>query len=147
MALNKKPVKVVFIILCTSATILMTSWCIYKYLLDRDVTIVTYKRLHESIDDIYPSISLWFYQPYIENNFQRFGTISVNSTSYVNFLKGDFWSKEFIGIDYDDVTLNFKDYFLSYEIFENFDRPRKYTFDEKQIESWHYRRWAMVSIS
>ena len=136
MAPTKKPVKVVFIIFCTSATILMTSWCIYKYLLDRDVTIVTYKRLHESIDDIYPSISLCFYQPYVENHFQRYGIHSVvNSTSYINFLKGDFWSKEFIGIDYNNVTLNFKDYFLSYDIFENFDRPRKYTFDEKQIEN------------
>ena len=134
MASNKNPLKIVFIIVCSSATLFLTTWCIYKYHLDLDVTIVSYKRLHESIDDIYPSISLCFYQPYVENHFQRYGIHSVNSTSYINFLKGDFWSKEFIGIDYDNVTLNFKDYFLSYDIFENFDRPRRYTFDAKQIE-------------
>ena len=55
MTLINKPIKAVFIMLCTSATILMTSWCIYKYLLDRDITVVTYKRLHESKDNIYPS--------------------------------------------------------------------------------------------
>ena len=114
MASNKKPVKAVFIVLCISATILMTSWCIYKYLLDRDVTVVRYKRLHESKNDIYPSISLCFYEPYIENKFQRYGNNTVNASGYMNFLKGVSWSKEFMGVDYHNVTLDFKDYFLGY---------------------------------
>ena len=50
-------------------------------------------------------------------------------------MKGNLWSEEFIGIDYDNVTLNFNDYFLSYEIFENFESAKMYTFDEKHVEN------------
>ena len=96
---------------------------------------MTYKRLHENENDIYPSTSLCFYQPYIEKNFQRYGNNSVNATSYISFLKGGLWSEEFLNVDYDDVTLNFKDYLLGYEVYaKNFGTPRRYTFNEKQIE-------------
>ena len=135
MAFLKKLIFLLFVVFCTSATVILSSWCIYVYYLDLDMTIVTYKRLHQSKEAIYPSISFCLYQPYIKNNFQQYGDNTANATSYRNFLTGAFWSKEFIGIDYDDVTLNIGDYFLGYSIYEtNLATARKYTFKDKDIE-------------
>ena len=44
--------------LCLLATIVLVSWCIYEYSMDRDVTEIKLQQYHETSDDIYPSITI-----------------------------------------------------------------------------------------
>ena len=104
-----------FKLLCLAATIGTVSWCIYLYLLDEDVTLVDFKNFHDSILDIYPTISICLTVPYNETKLQKYGN-HIKGFSYSEFLGGRFWNDTMANIPYDDVALNPKNNFLSYKM-------------------------------
>ena len=52
-----------FNLFCFLGTVVLVSRCIYKYILDDDVTKVEYRRFHEMDRSIYPSITFCFQRP------------------------------------------------------------------------------------
>ena len=99
----------VFHLICSTAAFTLTCWCIYKYMKDDDVSLVNYKQYHTTTDSIYPSLTLCFNNPFLNEKLEQYGT-GINTTTYSNFLKGLHWDNRMSRIDYDEVTLDISQY-------------------------------------
>ena len=100
---------------CIFLTIYITCWCFHKYMQDKDVSHVNYRRFHDDINSLYPSLTLCFNNPFLEDRLKETGE-GVNITTYVHFLEGNLWDKRMVNIDYDNVTVDLKDYLEFSEI-------------------------------
>ena len=98
-----------FTITCNILAIGLTCWCFHKFQADKDVSHVNYRRFHDSIDSIYPSLTLCFNNPYLKKKLNEAGD-GINITTYVNFLEGKYWDDRMLNIDYDDVTIDLDEY-------------------------------------
>lgn len=100
--------------LCVMGTLVLTTWCVYLYYLDEDVSRVAYKEFHTNADNIYPSLSLCFGDIFVNEKLEYYG---VNKSTYTRFLKGDLpSSKSMSFIDYKNVTINLQDFLLGIHI-------------------------------
>ena len=99
----------IFHVICNLAAFGLTCWCFYKYMKDDDVSLVNYKRYHSDKDSIYPSLTLCFNNPFLNDKLESFGN-GINTTTYSKFLNGLYWDERFIKIDYDNVTINLESY-------------------------------------
>ena len=105
--------KTVFCIVCILITIILSSWRVYQYSLDEDLTRVTFKRFHKNKESVYPSITLCFFDQYLQEKLKEFKT---NASEYTRFLKGQYWDPKLLKVNYDDVTIDLKEYLLGYDI-------------------------------
>lgn len=105
----------IFHFLCSIAAFGLTCWCIYKYMKDEDVSLVNYKRYHTEENSIYPSLTLCFNNPFINDKLKSFGN-GINTTTYVKFLKGLHWDNRMAHINYDNVTLDIERYLVEAKI-------------------------------
>ena len=92
---------------CLLTTLSMSFYCAYKYHLDEDVSIITYKHFHDSEDGIYPSFSVCFYNPFKVEELEKHGT---NVSLYARYLQGLYWDPNMERINYEDVTLQIENY-------------------------------------
>jgi hypothetical protein len=99
--------------------------------LDEDLTRINFNLFNEGSEDIYPSVTLCFTNPYIEGRLEKYG-INLTVQKYNQFLKGTFWTKEIASVDYDNVTFDIKDYLVGYDIL----------YDKK--ESISYTNWQEI---
>ena len=99
----------IFQIFCNLTALGLTGWCFYKFMKDDDVSLVNYQRYHADIDSIYPSCTLCFNNPFLEDKLRGVG-VGINTTTYVKFLEGQYWDDRLVNIDYDNVTIDLKDY-------------------------------------
>ena len=95
--------------LCASAAFMLTCWCFYKYVKDDDVSLVNYKRYHDDKDSIYPSLTLCFNNPFLNDKLESVGE-GINTTTYSKFLEGLHWDNRLVRINYDDVTIDIDKY-------------------------------------
>ena len=104
-----------FQIICNILAFSLTCWCFHKYWKDEDVSHVNYRRFHDGDDSLYPSVTLCFNNPFLEDRFREIGD-GINITTYVEFLEGKRWDERMVGIDYDNVTVELEDYLVFSEI-------------------------------
>ena len=125
--------------LCLFAAIGLTSWCIYEYNLDCDVTEIVLHKYHETSDDIHPSITICYKRPYISQKYvsnynQNLSLVQAEKVLdwYSTLLSGNkhlfkaSTSEEgkidekllqtLEAIDYDDVTISLNDIISEFEI-------------------------------
>ena len=129
-----------FATICVVATISCISYCIFQYILDKDVSRIDFVDFHSNRESIYPSISFCVNKPltFLEKELDKYGT---NATAYDAFLLGNVWDAQLANIDYNKVTLNVKDFLLSIRGLTNhfeefFFHPfEKSTWDPKIYES------------
>ena len=88
---------------------------VYKYSLNEDATVVSFKQYYGTSLDIYPSLSVCITSPFEEDNLKALGS-NVTSKKYVDFLMGSLKKDELFKIDYKNVSLNPIDYVLGYDI-------------------------------
>jgi hypothetical protein len=105
----------IFHLLCSISAFSLTCWCIYKYMKDEDVSLVNYKRYHSDENSIYPSLTLCFNNPFINDKLKSYGD-GVNITTYSKFLKGLYWDERMTQIDYDNVTLDIENYIVEAKV-------------------------------
>ena len=106
---------------CILATIALTSWCIYEYHLDKDVSNIMLRKFHESDDDIHPSITLCDKDPFdyykkstvVDQDERRRNEMELR---YSSFILGYEYSKEYSSdvqelndIDYDNISVRLED--------------------------------------
>lgn len=117
--------------ICVFVTIILTSWCIYEYMLDPEVSNIMLRKFHETPDDIQPSITLCDKDPFkqsgysgTKDDFQKF------LFKYQNYILGNAnygYSAEVLlksqKIDYDNVTSSLNDILdlITFEILSNID--------------------------
>lgn len=92
-----------YIVCCNLVTISLTIYCIHRYIKNEDSTEVKYTDFNTDEDSIYPSMSFCLRDPFIEEKFNSYG-LSLNISSYRDFLKGEFWDERMLNIRYDEVT-------------------------------------------
>ena len=111
-----KYLKYTYYIFCVLCAILLSIWCIYQYFLDEDLTQVNFKRFHEEKEDIYPSISLCFMNPYLPEMLGNNHKNNISFNEYLQFLQGNLWKPEILTIDYHKITLDIENYVIGYDI-------------------------------
>ena len=99
-----------FHIVCMLATLSFISHCIHRYFLDEDVSQVTFEEFHKDEQSVYPSLALCISFFFYEDQLKMYGG-DINVSTYTSYLSGDLWDDRMPDIDYDNVTLNFEDFF------------------------------------
>ena len=97
--------------ICVVVAIGLACLCVHKYCLDDDLAEINFQTFNDQEHAIYPSITLCFMGPdiFLKNKLKRFGT-SISQSKYSNFLQGVVWDDTMRDIDFDEVTINIKDY-------------------------------------
>ena len=83
----------------------MISYCVYKFLLDDDMTSIVFRQFNGKGDEIYPSLSLCFKGKGV------FDTVKIqklfnSNLDYQKFLNGRAWDKRMLDVNYDNVSLD-----------------------------------------
>ena len=54
-----------FRLLCMFATVALTGWCLYKYTLDEDVSLVAFVKFNDDEQKLYPALTICFWNPFM----------------------------------------------------------------------------------
>ena len=104
-----------FRLICLLFTGVLFGYCSWKYIQNESTSLVDFRAYYDSEEDIYPSITLCFIQSdmeqsiYITEKFRNDHNIE-NITKYTAFLEGIHWDANLTNVDYDDVTINLREY-------------------------------------
>ena len=119
-----------FFVICLLTTIGLSSYSMYRYLKNEDVTVVKVLAFLSSPDAIYPSFSFCILQPFLKDRFNDYNDDDINMTSYIRFLKGDMWDDRFLKIEYDNVTVDLSDNLMKAEY--------------NTHSNWEYSNWEPI---
>ena len=96
-----------FRILCIIITSGIIVFVVHDYSLNDDLCLVDYSQFRATKEDKYPTLSTCFknifYSPYLLAN-------GVNESSYLAYLKGEYFDSNMLNIDFERATLNFTEY-------------------------------------
>ena len=131
-----------FYFLCVMATFSLIIYSIMYYTEENDVSVLEYKMYNSAPEYFYPSISLYFRMPFLDNKLREYGN-NINSNTYAEYLLGEITNDKMSNISYDDVTVDVSKHLLSYDIiYTNFSRDILRT--EKEIID---KGWKMPYVS
>ena len=128
---------------CVFAAIGTTLWCVYIFFENNDVCLVDFKKYNEKPEYLSPSFSIAFANPFNESKLKLYGT-GINTSSYVQFLKGEYWDERMLNINYDDVTIDITNYFLGFEI--AYSNWTKYRFKATELNQSNGLKHPFVSF-
>ena len=111
--LSKQCFRSLYISLCVLVAISICGYWVYKFRLDEDLSVITYREFFKREYDIYPTVSLCMKNPFLG---QRLAEYGVNQSSYLDFLKGDDYSEKMLNIKFDDTTIDISDYVKGYRL-------------------------------
>ena len=90
-------------------------WFIYdgvhRFVQDEDVSLISFRTFHKEEDNLYPTTTLCFYNPFLKNQLEQYGQ-GINVTSYSHYLQGKILDDRMKYISYDNVTIKMEDYLL-----------------------------------
>ena len=105
--------RVCFCAICIVTVTFMVGYWVHKYQIeDRDIGVVDYKSFKEANEVDFPIPYLCFLDPFLKNKLNEIDP-GINETTYLEYLKGERFDPIFQSIDYENVTLDLKDYFIS----------------------------------
>ena len=105
-------IEFVFKISCFLVVFIMFGLWIKKYIDDEDVCLVDYQPFTEVPDQLVPELSICFRHPFLQEKFKGL-EFDVNASTYLEHLTGKVFQQPYNQIDYNNITLNLEDYFLS----------------------------------
>ena len=77
-----------------------------------DVSLISFKTFHDGKKDLYPTITMCFYNPFLELELEKYGS-GINITSYSKYLQGHNFDNRMKNIFYDNVTVSLEYYLLA----------------------------------
>ena len=110
---NERILSFSFGLFCTVGAVVMFTKCVIVYLKDEDTSQVEYQRFHRKDGEheaIYPSISICFKRPFLEDKLKQYLKHPDDIKKYSKFISGQHWDDQYVDIAYDDVTINLMDY-------------------------------------
>ena len=136
-------------LVATGALFLRGGW---KYFEDESSSLVDYRAFQNTIRDIYPTISLCFYNS--KDNLGMYDSTKLNSTyeikdpgEYTKFLSGDLSDDSMVGVRYDDVTTDIKDRVESVKVIGNREQELyKWVMNDNNTNSTA-KGWDFISKS
>ena len=105
--------KYMYNLLCVFMTFSMTGYWAYKFILDENITVVTYRKFYERENDAYPTISMCLKDPFLDERLAQYG---IHRSLYLEYLKGEYFSEEMLNISYNNVTMDISDHIKGYRI-------------------------------
>ena len=108
---RERVLKYIYHGLCGFAALGFTIFCVHLYLLDEDVARIEFKEFNRDNEHIYPTVTLCFRYPLLEEKLLKFGE-GINVSTYTSFLIGDLWDDRMAQINYDDVSIDIENYLL-----------------------------------
>ena len=112
ISFRRKVFKYVFTITCAIAVAGVAGYWVYKYRIeDRDIGVVDYLSLEEAEDVDFPDLSICLINPFSELKLNAISP-EFNSSSYLDYLKGNRFNISYESIPYENVSLDMNDYFL-----------------------------------
>ena len=115
MEINSQQIlMMIFRIFCFLTTMGLCAFWVYRFSLNEDYSIITYRKFIEKESDTYPTISFCLRDPFLKNRLAEYGT---NVSSYLKFLKGDYLTEDMLSIDYKNVTIDIADYVKGYRLY------------------------------
>ena len=113
MILGRKCVKIIFNLICIITVGCMAGYWLHKYkITDRDIGLVDDVVIEEAEDDVNILVaSICFRDPFHEQHLEELG-LDINLTSYAQYLNGELYHETLDRVNYSNVTLNLKDFFL-----------------------------------
>ena len=106
-----KRFQIFFHILCQVSAASMIIYWIHRYSLNNDLCSIDFKTFLHEKEDVYPTMSLCFEDPFFERKL-LFQNPQVNQSLYIDFLKGNHFDPNFVNIDYKSVTIDMSDYLV-----------------------------------
>ena len=100
-----------FVLFCVIATLSLTTYCLYRYSLDEDLSLVSFKKYHQDRDSVYPAVSLCFTDYLNSSAFQNI----LHEKEYKKFLRGSVWEDYGCGfgnINYEDAVIEINQFIL-----------------------------------
>ena len=107
--------KTFFQLNCTIITLMIVSYCVYRYKGDDDVSRVSFELFHENTEYLYPATTLCIYNPFVGHKLEGYGS-GINITTYSKFLQGKYNDSRMLRIPYDNVTLSLEDVFVQVSV-------------------------------
>ena len=101
--------------ICWITAISFTSFCLYEFGLDKDLSTITFKKFHDSDECIFPVLSLCFKDPFVGNNIS-FPNDYINEISLLRYLEGLEDIPKHLHLRYEDLEMDVNKYVLGYWI-------------------------------
>ena len=95
--------------ICFLVAVGLIIYWIYVFYLDEDLCVVDYKKYHEDELDLYPTISLCL-QDSISESKLRLLNPKVNKSTYLKFLKGEFFDVDMRKLEYRNAAMDMNDF-------------------------------------
>ena len=135
-----------FRLICLIFTGVLFSYCSWKYNQNESTSLVDFRTYYETEEDIYPSITLCFIEGDLEQSIYIAEKLSndhniENVTKYTAFLKGEHWDANLTKVNYDDVTINLREYVKSIQIRADSPTARPLYYWDNYIEIAREERW------
>ena len=111
LSCREKLFKYMFHGLCGFATLCFTLFCVHQYALDEDVARIEFQEFNSDENQIYPSVTICFPNPLLEDKLAQYGK-GINASTYTSFVVGELWDERMAMIDYDDVSIDIENYLL-----------------------------------
>ena len=83
-----------------------------QFVKDEDVSLISFRTFHQEEDNLYPTTTLCFYNPFLQTQLEKYGP-GINITSYSQFLQGRISDERMKYIPYDNVTVQMPDYLVA----------------------------------
>ena len=100
---------VLYELLCISGAVIMSVYCLMKYMKNESVVALNYTEFHASQEDVYPSITICFsngvFGPFVDTEY-----IIKTETAHTIKEWGNINNSMFGNISYDDITIGMEDF-------------------------------------
>ena len=111
LLITLKNANIIFNVGCLALTIMMVYYCCYRYYENDDVSEISFKRFNEDESSPYPALTFCLHEPFLEDKLKALGN-GINSSTYMQYLKGELWDDRMVDVDYENVTINLENFLL-----------------------------------
>ena len=98
-----------FQLICWTVVLTLVVYWIYAFSQNEDLSVVEYRKYYETESDIFPTLTICLKNPIINEKFHK-QVSEINQTTYLQFLKGNYFNRHFLNINYENVTINMNEY-------------------------------------
>ena len=113
MTISSKGLRLGYKFICILLAIVLVVDVFYKFSKNEDISLLKYTSYLKTESDYYPVISFCFKNPFLTEKLEKYG---AHEATYLHFLEGKNVSAELLEIEYDQVTIDVKDYLVEYWI-------------------------------
>ena len=111
--ITRQYINVMFYYLCLISALALAFWCMFEYSKNYDITEISFQAFNpDKQGNQYPSMTLCTVDSYNDSKFSQYNDSAMNSKSYSKFLRGKYWNKNMLSVDYDFVTIDVEEYVI-----------------------------------